>query len=54
MSIASSCSATIVEVEQSAEPLPALDRRIAVGRSHRLLRRDEQPVADTYNERKTM
>jgi len=24
--------ATIVEVEQSAEPLPALDRRIAVGR----------------------
>src|SRR5882672_607382 len=47
MSIASSCSATIVEVEQSAEPLAALDRRIAVGRSHRLLGRHEQPVADT-------
>src|SRR5258705_4739977 len=37
LSIASSCSATIVEVEQSAEPLPALDQRIAVGRSHPLL-----------------
>ena len=47
MSIASSCSATIVEVEQSAEPLAALDRRITVGRSRRLLGRYEQPVADT-------
>ena len=45
MSIASSCSATKVEVEQSAEPLAALDRRIAVGRSHRLLAQHEQPVA---------
>jgi hypothetical protein len=42
-----SCSTTIVEVKQSAEPLPALDRRIAVGGSHRLLDRYEQPVADT-------
>jgi hypothetical protein len=28
-----------VEDEQSAEPLPARDRRVAVGRSHRLLGR---------------
>src|SRR6185436_9624625 len=45
--IASSCCATIVEVEQPAEPLAALDRRIAVGRSLRLLGPHEQPVADT-------
>jgi hypothetical protein len=36
-SIAGSCGAPVVEVEQSAEPLAAFDRRIPIGGSHRLL-----------------
>jgi hypothetical protein len=34
--IADSCGAPVVELEQLAKPFAALDRRVAVGRSHRL------------------
>jgi hypothetical protein len=46
-SIASSCGAPVVEVEQSAEPLAAFDRRVLIDGSHRLLDGREQPIADT-------
>lgn len=39
--------ATIVEVEQFAESLPALDRRMRLAVLHRLLGRHEQPITDT-------
>lgn len=36
----------MVEVEKSAEPLVAFDRRVPIGRSHRLLGGRQEPVAD--------
>ena len=44
-SIAGSCGAPMVEVEQSAEPLAAFDRCVPIGGSHGLLDEREQPVA---------
>lgn len=45
-SIAGSCGSPAVEVEQSAESLAALDRRVAVGWSHCLFGWREQAVDD--------
>ncbi len=42
--IADSCRAPVVEVEQPAQPFEALDRGVAVGRSHHLFGWCKQPV----------
>jgi hypothetical protein len=44
-SIAGSCGAPVLEVEQSAEPLAAFDWPVPIDGSHRLLGGHQQPVA---------